>query len=166
MKKNQSNMAVPQPAVKGYVAKAEHTATFGMLLIAVALAAPFASLQNTDMLSWCKWIYAAGALIFTCSRVVTVGYDRGESLRMRRMRRLGAWGGIAFCIGAFFWFYNETRYVTIAGFGALAILRNTILFSLVGAMLQLVSNAMMGWLLKKESKQKESTQKGSKVDKV
>lgn len=132
------------------IRKAEGMATFGMLLLAVALAAPFASLQNTAMLANCKWLYAAGALIFTIARCISVGNNHNGSLRVRRMRRMSAWAGVAFCMGAFFWFYNETRIQVIPGYGALAILRNTIMFSLVGALLQLISTWMVAYREKKE----------------
>lgn len=137
--------------------QAEATATFGLILIAVALVAPFSDIENVSMLSIFKWIYAPGALIFTVARILGVG-DPEESLRLRRLRRLECWAGIAFCIAAFFWFYNDYHYIgslpnAILTVGPLKVLNETIMFSLVGAMIQLISSWMITWRQRKESKQ-------------
>lgn len=128
----------------------ENTAVFGMLLLAAALAIPIANLGDPALLRPYKWIFAAGALIYIIARVVGAS-DRGESLRMRRLRRMQFWGGIAFGIAAFFWFYNEERFGENGG--SLMILNRTILFALVGAMIQLVSSWLIWWQEKKEIKQ-------------
>ena len=127
---------------------AENTAALGLLLVAAALIAPFASMQNAALLSALKWVYAAGALIYTAARCVGVS-DPAESRRLRRLRRLEAWAGFAFIVGAAFWFYTEQRLPSTAG--TLALLRNTILFSLVGAMIQLIASWMIVWRQRKES---------------
>lgn len=133
--------------------RAEATATFGLILIAVALVAPFTDMENVAMLSVYKWIFAPGALIFTIARILGVG-DPNESLRLRRLRRLEAWAGIAFCIAAFFWFYNDYTLLGSAAdavltVGPLKVLHETILFSLVGAMIQLIASWMISWRQKK-----------------
>ncbi len=131
---------------------AEKIATFGIVLIAVALAAPFADLTSTAMLSIYKWIFAAGAVIFTTARTIGAN-DPDESVRLRRLRRLEFWAGMAFVVGGAFWFYNESRFADVPQAGALAILRETILFSLVGAVLQVVTTWM---IYAREKKEKES----------
>lgn len=127
---------------------AENTATFGMLTLLIALAVPIVSLGSPEFLAPWKWVYAAGALIYLVARCLKVN-DPAESFRLRRLRRMQAWGGIAFAIAAGFWFYSESRLGATAG--PLAILRQTILFSLVGAMLQIISSWMIYRQEKKEN---------------
>ena len=131
--------------------KMEGVATFGLIIVAVAMFAPFASFGGaTDWLSIGKWVYAAGALIFTFARIAGVN-DPRESLRVRRLRRLEFWAGLAFCVGAFFWFYNENKFGGNPWIGPLAIVRDTVLFSLVGASIQVIASWMIAYRLKKES---------------
>lgn len=127
---------------------AEAGATFGLILVAAALAVPFANLLEPSMLVWSKWIYAAGALIYTVARIVGIS-DPSESFRLRRLRRLEAWAGIALCVAAFFWFYNESRFGARFGF-TLAVLRETIIFTLVGAMIQIIASWLIYYREKKE----------------
>lgn len=127
--------------------KVESTATFGLLLVAVSLVAPFASPENAALLSAFKWIYASGALIYLVARVINVS-DPDESKRLKRLRRLESWAGIAFAIASFFWFYKEYR---LGGFGgSLALLHDTILFTLVGAMIQIIASWLIYSVSKKE----------------
>ena len=153
--------------IAGRRKKMEAIATFGLILVAVALLAPFASSLTGNLgpsssgsgpLAIYKWIYAAGALIFTGARLVNVS-DPNESLRMRRIRRLEFWAGMAFCIGAFFWFYNERRLASM-------MLRDTVVFSLAGAMIQIISSWMLVWRQNKEARERakgqDSTKKGKK----
>ncbi|MDE7342625.1 MAG: hypothetical protein K2N19_01220 [Muribaculaceae bacterium] len=141
--------------------KMEALATFGLILIAVALLAPFASflsggsgMVHPGEFSWIsvyKWVYAAGALIFTAARIVNVN-DPKDSMRVRRLRRMEFWAGMAFCIGAFFWFYNTQIYGKLK-------FDEIVTFSLVGAMLQVISSFMIAWRQKKEA-QESSNEKG------
>lgn len=142
----------------------EATATFGLILIAVAMLCPFFGLDGgvTEWFKVYKWVYAAGALIFTFSRLVSVN-DPKDSLRLRRLRRLEFWAGMAFCIGAFFWFYNENKFSTIMYAGPLAIVKDTVLFSLVGAVLQVVASWMISFRQSKEEKERKGG-KSSKED--
>lgn len=128
----------------------EAGAVFGLLLVAVGLVGPFASQFDMNALSVYKWIFAAGALIFTVARAVGAG-DRSESMRVRRLRRLEAWAGIAFCVAAGLWFYNEHRLADSIFAGPLAVIRDTILFTLAGAVIQVIASWMISWRLKKES---------------
>lgn len=131
----------------------EGTAAFALILIAVGLAAPFTDLTNTDYIRFFKWIYAPGALIYTIARIVG-STDPEESLRLRRLRRLEFWAGVAFCAGAFFWFYNEYHYspLLVDGVGAMTFLRDTVYFSLSGACIQVMAVFLIGRRLKKEQK--------------
>lgn len=126
----------------------ERFATFGLLLICVALVAPFAYASDLDMLGVYKWIYSAGALIFVMARVVGASDPKG-SMRMRRLRRLEFWAGIAFVIGAVLWFYTEKRLDEYAG--PLAVMRNTIMFTLAGACIQIIAS----WLIVAQSKKEQ-----------
>lgn len=130
----------------------EGVATFGMLLIAVGLIAPFANLTSYDFLRPFKWIFSSGALLYLLSRVVGAT-DPSDSLRVRRLRRIQFWAGVAFGIAAFFWFYKEAHAGPYAG--PLYVLNETILFSLVGALLQVISSWLIVARQKKESKQNE-----------
>ena len=135
---------------------AEHTATFGLLLVCVALIVPFFNPANMALVSIFKWVYGAGALIFTIARVVAVN-DPADSTRLRRLRRLEFWSGIAFVIGAFFWFYEESHLASLGPYvGVLAILRNTIMFSLVGAVIQLIAS----WLIVSQSRKEKEESNG------
>lgn len=131
----------------------ESSAAFGLILVAVALAVPFANLTSGIWLSVAKWLYTAGALIFTVARIVNVR-DPRDNFHIRRLRRLEAWAGIAFCVGAFFWFYNESRFGAAFGF-TLAVLRETIMFTLAGAMIQIIAV----WLIYYREKKDNSTGK-------
>jgi len=143
----------PQPRLRPIDSKVESRrkyvetfATFGLVLLAVGLLVPFASLVNAGFIAAFKWVFAAGALIYTIARVVNVN-DPKDSTRLKRLRRMEAWAGIAFCIAAFFWFYNECR---LKSGGSLFILRETITFTLVGAMIQIIASWMIVFRDKKE----------------
>lgn len=129
----------------------EGTATFGLILIAVGLAGPFTDLTNPDFIRFFRWIYAPGALIFTIARIVG-STDPDESMRLRRLRRLEFWAGVSFCIGVFFWFYNENRYAELLSMasGTMTVLRETIYFTLVGAIIQVLAVIFISRRLKKE----------------
>lgn len=159
-KRNNKAAAADATGIEARRKKMEALATFGLILIAVAMLAPFASFLSGGVepvspgeFSWMsvyKWVYAAGALVFTGARLVNVS-DPKESLRVRRLRRMEFWAGMAFCIGAFFWFYNTQKLSGMLYVGQMALLRDTVLFSLVGAMLQVISSFMIAWRQKKDS---------------
>lgn len=128
----------------------ERTATFGLILVALGLLAPFTDLTNTAYLRFFKWIYAAGALVFTIARVIG-STDPDDTMPVRRLRRLEFWAGIAFCIGAFFWFYNEGRFgfYLDLGMGSLTCLRDTVYFTLAGGIIQVMAVILLGRRMKK-----------------
>ena len=134
----------------------EGVATFALLLIAVGLVAPFTDLTNASYLRIFKWIYAPGALLFTIARIVGAT-DPADSMRVRRLRRLEFWAGIAFCMGAFFWFYNEYRFEDYLAFnsGTTACLRETIYFTLVGAIIQVMCSFSIARRTRKENEEKQ-----------
>ncbi len=125
----------------------ESTATFGLLLICVALVSPFMNPEKIDFLKIFKWVFSAGALIYTVARVVNVN-DPSDSSRMRRLRRMEFWAGATFIVGAACWFYNEGHLGPYAG--VLAVLRDTIMFTLVGALIQIIASWMIVSRAKKE----------------
>ena len=127
----------------------ESAATFGLLLICVALISPFTNPANMHLLSIFRWIYGAGALIYLIARVVDIT-DKDESLRLRRLRRLEFWAGVSFGIATAFWFFNQSRLGEYAGM--LGVLQTTILFTLVGALIQIIASWLIYSVKKKELK--------------
>lgn len=152
--------AVTQGKIEKIRRRAEGVATLGLLLVAVAMLGPFMSVNSggSDWLGVFKWIYAAGALIFTLARLVGVN-DPNESLRLRRLRRLEFWAGMAFCIGAFFWFYNEKKFEEFPYVGVLSILKDTVVFSLAGAVIQVIASWMVSFRQAKERRERENGSK-------
>lgn len=128
---------------------AETLAIAGVVLIALALVIPLSS-NAGDLLGASKWVYSSGALVYTIARTIDVSAPN-ESVRLKRMRRIEFWAGMAFIIGAAFWFYNESRYGDALYMFTLAILKDTILFSLVGAVLQIVASWMIYSRSRKEN---------------
>lgn len=120
----------------------------GLLLIAVAVAGPFFCYSNAVALEVFKWGYLAGALLYTVARILAARI-KGDSLRVRRFRRMEVWAGMAFCIGAFFWFFNAERFGAY-GFG-LKVISETVTFTLAGAVLQIIASWMLSSALRKES---------------
>lgn len=123
----------------------ERTATFGLLLLAIGLVAPFTNLSNTALLSAFKWIFAAGSMIYLLARIFG-GTDPQASVRLRRLRRMEVWAGVAFCTATFFWFYNTSRYPYMS----LAVMRDTVVFTLAGALIQIIAAWMIASQMKKE----------------
>lgn len=126
--------------------RCEGTATVGLLLVCVSLIAPFIS-QGSDLQPYFKWIYALGALVYTVARVFGVNTP-GISLRMKRLLRLQFWGGMCFVVGAALWFYYIQHLGPYAGM--LAVMRNTVVFTLAGAVVQIISSWMIASQAKKE----------------
>lgn len=128
--------------------KVEATATFGLLLVLAAMIVPFAQGMASSALSWARWIYAAGALIYTVARVVNVN-DPADSLRLRRLRRLEFWAGMCFVVGAAFWFYRMQYFASMSA-GTLAVMQQTVAFTMAGAAIQIIASWMIASRMKKE----------------
>lgn len=128
----------------------EIVASVGLLLVLLAMMAPFLSGVIGHSMMWAKWVYASGALVYTCARVVDVN-AAGDSLRLRRLRRLEFWAGMCFIVGAAFWFYKVQYY---SGFfaGPLAVMRQTVAFTMAGAVIQIVASWMIAARVRKECK--------------
>ena len=123
----------------------EGTATFGLILICVALVAPFTSPTSMEYLNVFRWIYGSGALIYLVARLVDIS-DPKDSPRLKRLRRMEFWAGVSFGLATAFWFIGQHRLGEYAG--ALAVLQNTIMFTLVGALIQIVAS----WLIYSQTK--------------
>lgn len=117
----------------------------------VAMMAPFLGGLTGHSLMWAKWVYAAGALVYTAARVIDVNAP-GDSLRLRRLRRLEFWAGMCFIIGGAFWFYKDQYYTGMFA-GPLAVMRQTVAFTMAGAVIQIVASWMIAYRMKKESNQ-------------
>ncbi len=127
----------------------------GMILIAAGLLIPLFNMFNPALLDICKWIYAAGALAMFVSKI-SARQNRSESFRLRRLRRMEFWAATCFVVGAALWFYNAHKFAKFpeGTVGALAIIRDTILFAISGAVLQIVSVWMIYFREKKEARDK------------
>lgn len=128
--------------------QAEGVATLALLLVLIAMAVPFFGNFLGAPLVWGKWVYAAGALLYTAARVVNVNAP-GESLKLRRLRRMEFWAGMCFIVGGAFWFYEEQHFANII-VGPLAVLRQTVAFTMAGAVIQIVASWMIAFRQKKE----------------
>lgn len=134
----------------------ESIATFGLILICVALVAPFTNPTNTEYFNVFRWIYGSGALIYLIARVVDIN-DPKDSPRLRRLRRMEFWAGVSFGLATAFWFIGQHRFGPYAG--ALAILQNTIMFTLVGALIQIVASWLIYSQVKKDAGKPDESKK-------
>ncbi|MDE7402375.1 MAG: hypothetical protein K2M87_03055 [Muribaculaceae bacterium] len=127
--------------------RAEATSTFGLLLVCVGLVGPFAGAGSSAWLIAFKWIFAAGAAIYTAARF-TGAWPKGEPFRIRRLRRMECWAGIAFCVASFFWFWNTRAFdgVTLT----FRMLNETIIFTLAGALIQIIASWMLAYAQRKQ----------------
>lgn len=132
----------------------EATATFGLILICVALVSPFtnltnlfSSVSNNEYLDVFRWIYGAGALIYLVARLVDIS-DPMDSPRLKRLRRMEFWAGVSFGLATAFWFIGQHKYHDDPYVGVLAVLWNTIMFTLIGALIQIVAS----WLIYSQTK--------------
>ncbi|MDE6836633.1 MAG: hypothetical protein K2J03_06725 [Muribaculaceae bacterium] len=84
----------------------------------------------------------------------------GDSMRLKRLRRMEMWAGITFLVGAFFWFYNSARFPNV-GF-SLVVMRDTIMFTLAGAIIQVIASWMIAARMNKEAKEASGADKDKK----
>lgn len=130
--------------------KFEAMATTGLLLLAVGLVAPFTSMDNHVLLWIFKIVFSLGAVLYLVARIVG-GSDPGDSKRLRRLHRMEIWAGICFVVAAGFWYYNSARF---SGFFSLAVMRDTVAFTLAGAVIQIVSSWMIASARAKQQKER------------
>ncbi len=135
-------------AVNKRLKQVEIAASLGLLLLCAGLIAPFAAPNSIVAIEVCKWIYAVGAVVYTVARFINVAGTE-DSRILRRMRRMLGWAGICFCVGAAFWFWNQSKY---GNFGlSLATMRDTVAFTLAGAIIQIVGSWRVAMRMKRES---------------
>ncbi|MDE5790864.1 MAG: hypothetical protein K2H96_06530 [Muribaculaceae bacterium] len=134
----------------------ENLSLIGLILLCAGLVAPFVNIGSEILLTVFKYVYAVGAVVYTVARMVNVNAPE-DSMRLRRLRRMEMWAGFAFLIGAFFWFYNSARFPNV-GF-SLAVMRDTIMFTLAGALIQVISSWMIAARMKKESEEKSNNKR-------
>lgn len=132
----------------------EGTATFGLILICVALVGPFTSPGNVEYLNVFRWIYGSGTIIYLVARLVDIS-DPKDSPRLKRLRRMEFWAGISFGLATAFWFIGQHKFHNDPYIGPLAVLQNTIMFTLVGALIQIVASWLIYSQTKKEIRGKE-----------
>ncbi len=159
-----SNSQVPV-SIKRRRAIAETCASIGMLLIGASMLLPLFNMLDVKMLYTFRWVFAAGALLFWGGRCIPVNAP-ADSTRMRRLRRLEFWSGACFGVAAVFWFYNCHKYAAMPFTGALMILRDTILFSLAGAVIQLIAVWLIYFRLKKEARENAAADSQGKSGKT
>lgn len=126
----------------------EIVATTGLLLVAVGLIVPFASIENAPLAFAMRIVYAMGAVGFTVARMINVNAPE-DSSRLRRLRRMEMWAGFCFIVGGAFWFYNAQRFSFIPF--SLPVMRDTVAFTMAGAIIQVVASWMITARMKKES---------------
>ncbi len=148
-KQNNASGAVRTPAqIESLRRKVESTATFGLLMIAVGLALPFIDLFSDVWGEIGRWVYVVGAVIYVIARMVKIT-DPADTMRIRRLLRLEFWAGVAFLIGAGLWFYKAIKFGDMLPGTGLVILKDTVLFTLVGAAIQLIASWMIYFQRKK-----------------
>lgn len=151
MKTRKNHAADTAPAkAAGRRRLVETAASVGMLMLAIGMFLPLLNLLSVERLPVFKWVFSVGALLYWGARCVDVSAP-GESMRLRRLRRMEFWAGACFGVAAFFWFYNGHKFEGIATVGPLTILRDTILFSLAGAVLQILAAWLIYFRQKKEA---------------
>lgn len=127
----------------------EIASTASLMLVAIGLIVPFAAIGNFQLLNAMRIVYAVGALGFTIARMVNVNAPH-DSKRLRRLRRMEMWAGLCFVAGGFFWFYNTAK---LPGYPfSLPVMRDTVAFTMAGAVIQVVASWMITARMKKEIK--------------
>ena len=136
--------------------KVETTATFGLLMVAVGLALPFIDVFSELWSEIGRWVYVLGAVIYVIARMVKIT-DPADTMRIRRLLRLEFWAGVAFLIGAGLWFYKAIKFADVTHGAGLVIMKDTVLFTLVGAAIQLIAS----WMIYFQRKKLQETASGT-----
>lgn len=150
-KKEQSLKETPVKQSRARLRRAmEALATFGLIIVAVGLVAPISFSSHPSWMPVFKWIYAAGAVVYFVARLVSA-IGRDESLRVRRLRRMEVWAGICLLVAGFFWFYNTSNPGWI--YSPFKTMQETIVFTLAGALIQVVASWMLSSAQQKEMRE-------------
>lgn len=142
--KNKNSTTVSAPVSKTLEQRrkyVEMAASAGLLLVLAAMIVPFFPGLPVCVSEAAKWVYAIGALAYTVARVVNVNAP-DDPLRVRRMRRLEFWAGMCFIVGSAFWFYKLKYYDGLL-VGPLAVMQQTVAFTMAGAVIQIVAGVMI-----------------------
>lgn len=107
----------------------------GLLLIVAGTALPLIRLDGILF----RYIYSAGAIIALGARIAAPAY-KGTIIRVIRLGRIEMWSCIAFCIAAFFMWYQPNTA------------RDWLAFTLAGGALQIYTSLMIPATLRKEQK--------------
>ena len=86
--------------------------------------------------------------MYLVARCIPVNSEK-DSRRLRSLRRMEFWAGIAFVIGAAFWWRNAARFPFTPY--VLAVLRDTVAFTLAGAIIQIIASWMISSRMRKEA---------------
>lgn len=127
----------------------EAVSSVGLIFVAAGLLVPFAAVDNNTLCVVMRYVFSCGALMFAIARVVNVNAP-GDSLRLRRLRRMEMWAGFCFIFAAAFWFYNSARYPMFPF--SLPVMRDTVAFTMAGSIIQVVASWMITSRMKKEAK--------------
>lgn len=101
----------------------------GLLIMAVMALMPLLDIN----MQWMRWAFAAGAVMALLARFV--GYDRGASLRVKRLHHILVTSGILYCISALMMFLSRNTNDWIA-------------FLLAGVVVQCYAS----WMIDREEK--------------
>lgn len=154
--KNKKSTGEPAPVSvsesrKRLLKATEIAANIGLVFVAVGLVSPIIGFEDVVWLLIFKWVFTVGAVIYFAARLAGA-FGKEESFRVRRIRRMEVWAGVAFCVAAFFWFYNTAHIAQdTLRFMSFKMYQNTIVFTLVGAMIQIVASWMLNAAQRKES---------------
>lgn len=105
----------------------------GLLAIVVATAIPL-TLTESPLF---RYIYTAGAICALIGKIAAPGY-RGTLIRVVRLTRIDFWSIIAFCVAAFFIWYNPLQN------------RDWLAFTLAGGILQIYASLMINLTISRE----------------
>lgn len=67
------------------------------------------------------------------------------------MRRMEFWAGVCFIAGAAFWFYKLQYYAALPA-GILAVMQQTVAFTMAGAVIQIVASWLIASRMNKEKR--------------
>lgn len=110
----------------------------GLLIIVIATALPLLRVEG-DLF---RWLYSAGALLAIIGKILAPGPGKDAPLRQRRLSHIGAWACVAFCVAAFFMWYEPLQN------------RDWLAFTIAGGVLLCYSTFMAGRVSPADSDEK------------